>query len=170
MKAHYCLDANTLIVAWNVHYPETVFPSLWRKFAPHQSSIILIKPIFDQIDPVSPQDRNKTEKEKEDKYPLRMWMINNQFAETPIDESIERKSLELEKKYQIRKNSRGVDEKDLKLIAYAKLNDKTVVTEEAKQKQEPKKKHNFKIPLVCDEQDVKCINFVEMLMRLDIRV
>ena len=170
MSANYCIDASAIIAAWNEHYPKDVFPSLWSQLAEHQTNIALIKPIYDQVDPISPADNNKTTNEKRIKYPLRTWMINNQFAETPIDESIERKSLELEKEYQIKNKSKGVDENDLKLIAYAKLNDKTVVTEEGRQQQEPNEKYNYKIPLVCDEQYVKCINLVEMLRRLDIQV
>ena len=192
MKAYYCIDANTLITAWNIHYLENVFSSLWKKLANHKDNIILIKPIFDQIDPILQQDRNKTEKEKADKYPLRMWMINNQFMSTPVGESaenrelelfsasqslphisevdIERESFKLETEYKIANNSKRVDEKDLKLIAYAKLNKKIIVTEEGKQPEKPKKKCNYKIPLVCDEQGVKCINFVEMLKRLDIKI
>ena len=79
--------------------------------------------------------------------------------------------MKLEKEYQIRKDSkRGVDENDLKLIAYAMLYEKTVVTEEGKQHNKPEKKYNSKIPLVCKEQGVECINFVEMLRRLDIKI
>ena len=170
MSADYCVDASAIIVAWNEIYPIDVFPSLWSQLAEHRTDITLIKPIFDQIDPISSADNNKTTDEKRIKYPLRTWMIDNQFAETPIDASIERKSLEWEKEYQIKNKSKGVDEKDLKLIAYAKLHDKTVVTEEGEQKQEPNEKHKFKIPLVCAKQEVQCINFVEMLRRLDIRV
>lgn len=170
MKRHFCIDANTLITAWNLHYPENIFPSLWQKLAIHQGDIILIKPIFDEIDPLSQNDRNKTAMEKKEKYPLHMWMIDNHFAEIPIDKSVESKSLELEKDYQIRSNSKGVSENDLKLIAYAKRYHKTVVTEEGKQPNKPGKKYNSKIPTVCDEQGVECINFVEMLRLLQIQI
>ena len=76
----------------------------------------------------------------------------------------------MERKYQIRNNSKGVGKNDLKLIVYAKLCRKTVVTEEGKQPGKPKEKYNSKIPLVCKEQGVECINFVEMLKRLDIKI
>ena len=166
----YCIDANTLITAWNVCYPKEVFSSLWKKLAFHRSGIILIKPIFDEIDPISPNDKKMTKQEKADKYPLRTWMIDNQFAETPIDESVESRSLELEKEDQIRSNSKGVSENDLKLIAYARLNEKTVVTEEGKQPNKPGTKYNYKIPTVCAEQGVECINFVDMLRLLQIQI
>ena len=56
------------------------------------------------------------------------------------------------------------------LIAYAKYESKTVVTLEAKQLQKPEKKCNYKIPLVCDEQQVECISFITMLERLGIEI
>lgn len=192
MSANYCIDASAFIAAWNVSHPIDVFPSLWSQLANRRDDMVLLKPIFDEIDPISPQDRNKTEKEKADKYPLRMWMINNQFMPTPLGEStknrdlelfsasqspphisevdIERESFKLEMEYKIANNSKGVDEKDLKLIAYAKLNKKIIVTEEGKQPEKPKKKCNYKIPLVCKEQGVECINFVEMLKCLGIKI
>ncbi len=192
MSANYCIDASAFIAAWNVSHPIDVFPSLWSQLANRRDDMVLLKPIFDEIDPISPQDRNKTEKEKADKYPLRMWMINNQFMPTPLGEStenrdlelfsasqspphisevdIERESLKLETEYKIANNSRGVGENDLKLIAYAKLCRKTVVTEEREQSAKSLEKHNYKIPLVCYEQGVECINFVEMLKRLGIKI
>ena len=56
------------------------------------------------------------------------------------------------------------------LIAYAKIMDKTVVTFEGEQPQKPGKKSNYKIPLICREQNVECIDFIKMLQCLDIRV
>ena len=170
MSADYCIDASAFIAAWNESHPIDVFPGLWPQLADYQTNMVLIKPIFDEIDPISSSDKKMAKKEKADKYPLRTWMLDNQFAETPIDKSVESRSLEWGKGYQIKKDAKGVSENDLKLIAYAKLNDKTVVTEEEKQTNKPQKKYKYKIPLVCDEQEVECINFVEMLRRLSIKV
>lgn len=72
MSANYCIDASTFIAAWNVSHPIDVFPSLWSQLANRRDDMVLIKPIFDEIDPM--KDRSKT-----DKYSLRMWMINKQF-------------------------------------------------------------------------------------------
>ena len=169
MSANYCIDTSAFIAAWNVSHPIDVFPSLWSQLANRRGDMVLMKPIFDEIDPISQQDRNKTEEEEADKYPLRMW-INSQFKSILVD-SIEDRALELEREYQIRRNSKkGVNENDLKLIAYAKLFDKTVVTEEREQPEKPPDKYNYKIPLVCAEQGVECINFVKMLRRLDIKI
>jgi len=56
------------------------------------------------------------------------------------------------------------------LIAYAKKMKKIVVTFEAKQEQKPDKKNKYKIPLICKEQNVECITFMEMIRRLGIRI
>lgn len=47
---------------------------------------------------------------------------------------------------------------------------KTVVTFEREQTQKPAKKSNYKIPLICRDQEVCCINFVKMLQNLKIKV
>jgi len=56
------------------------------------------------------------------------------------------------------------------LIAYAKITNSTVVTLEKKQPNKPVPKCNYKIPLICEEQEVKCINFINMLEELKIRL
>lgn len=157
MSGRYCLDANVFITCWNETYPINIFPSLWEQIAQHQSDIILIKPIYDQIIV------------KED--PLTKWLKENRFFSTSIDDETESLSLEWEGKYQIREESKGVDEEDIKLIAYAKRESRIVVTLEKKQDKDPsRKKYNYKIPPVCSEEKVPCINFVEMIDDLGIVV
>ena len=149
MSGLYCLDANVFITCWNDTYPINIFPSLWKQIAQHQSDIILIKPIYDQI--IVKKD------------PLTKWLKKNYFFSIPIDDKTEELSLKWEGKYQVRDESKGVDQKDIKLIAYAKRENKTVVTLEGKQNEKPLKKYKYKIPLVCSEEKVLCINFVEMI-------
>lgn len=155
MSGRYCLDANVFITCWNETYPINIFPSLWKQIAQHQSDIILIEPIYDQI----------TVK----KDPLTKWLKKNHFFSIPIDDKTEKLSLKLEGKYQITGQSKGVDQEDITLIAYAKRKNKIVVTLEGKQDKNPsRKKYNYKIPLVCSEEKVPCINFVEMIDDLGI--
>ena len=55
------------------------------------------------------------------------------------------------------------------MIAYAKRKNKIVVTLEGRQDKNPsREKYNYKIPLVCSEERVPCINFVEMIDDLGI--
>ena len=156
MSAEYCIDASVIIAAWQEDYPKDVFPSLWPQLAEHRTDMVLIKPIYEQIDPA--------------KSLLRMWMVDNGFKSIPIDGEVEELSLLLEKEYQVREKSKGADGKDIKLIAYAKINNKIVVTDEEEQPQKPVKKYNYKIPLICDEKEMECINFIEMIRRLGIRI
>lgn len=167
---NYCVDANIFIAAWHKNYPIYIFPSLWKEIANKKSEIILIKPIFDEIEPVSPADKKIQIANKRTKYPIRMWLIENGFTETSIDDNVNKASLELEVHYETNEISKGAGRKDILLISYAKEKGKTVVTLEGEQLQQPKEKYNYKIPLICHEQAVDCIDFVKMVAKLGIRI
>ena len=168
--SQYCVDANIFMTAWDVSYPIEVFPSLWEQLAESKDNIILIRPIFEEIDPISSSDNKLTVDKKRVKYPLRMWLQDNDFVETPVNDDISPVSLELEKEYEISDISKGAGQKDITLIAYAQIMGKIVVTLEAIQPQKPGKRCNYKIPLICIEQKVRCIDFVLMLKELSIQV
>ena len=162
MSGKYCADANIFIECWNRIYPPCIFPSLWEQISQRRNYIILIKPIYDQI--------FQGESPGESQDPLRVWLRKNNFSATPIDGETEKLSLELEKKYQITDQSKGVDQNDLTLIAYAKKENKIVVTLEGRQDQKPRKKRNWKIPLVCQEEKISCVDFVEMVRDFGISI
>ena len=170
MSDQYCLDANIFITAWNSGYPIRVFLSLWEQLAHCRNDLVLIKPVFDEIDPISSADKKLPKEKKIEKYPLRVWMIENHFDAEPITDEINAVSLELEKEYETNNDPKGANQNDITLIAYAKVKEKIVVTFEEAQPQKPGKKKNYRIPLICDEQGVECINFVAMLDRLGIRI
>ena len=165
----YCVDADVFVTAWNVAYPKTIFPTLYREMERKlPSHIILIKPVFDEIEPVS--GRKDPQKLKE-QHPVRTWLkIDLGINETLIDDSVKQKGLALMNKYETDEHSKGASETDITLIAYALLHLHTVVTLEAEQKQKPAKKSNYKIPLICQEEGIKCINFVELLRQCKITV
>lgn len=171
---NYCVDANVFITAWYAHghdgYPPDIFASLWEQLADKKDEIILIKPIFDEIEPISPSDNKLDAAKKKEKYPVRMWLIENGFTETPINDDVNMASLELEREYEVSDISKGAGPKDMLLIAFAKMNENIVVTFEAVQKQRPRSKSKYKIPLICTEKNVKCITFIDMLQKLKIRV
>ena len=166
----YCLDANTLIQPWNTLYPRSVFPSLYMQIiAKLQQDIILIKPIFDQIDP--PKGK-MTPKDLSERHPLRYWLLKGlEILPTPLEKEVKQKAIELESLYETREHSSGADGKDMLLIAYGMLHEYTVVTLESAQKPDPKmKKHNYKIPIICAERGIECINFIEFLRRGCVRI
>ena len=165
----YCIDANVFITVWHVTYPRKIFPTLYRAMENKLSgNIILIKPVFDEIEPVSgKKDSQKLKQE----HPVRLWLKEEMgINETAIDDKVKQMALELMAKYETDEYSRGADEKDVTLIAFALLGNHTVVTLEEKQTQPPAKKSNYKIPLICQEENVQCINFVELLGRCNIEV
>lgn len=165
----FCTDANIFLTVWNVHYPIRIFGPLWVELINAKDDIILIKPIFDEIDPIPSADKKLSSSDIRDKYPLRMWLLDNSFTETPWNNEIDVLSLHLEQTYEISEVSNGASQKDINLISYAKEMNKTVVTYEKRQNQRPSKKSNYRIPLICEEQNVECIDFIEMLDRLNIR-
>jgi hypothetical protein len=170
VSGKYCVDTNVLITAWHVSYPPRmpIFQPLWKQIAQHQSDIILLKPIFDEIEPI-PSGNELTIKEKKERYPLRVWLVENGFVELDISNEVNVASLELESEYEIDNESKGAGQIDITLIAYAKVMEKAVVTLESPQPHKPGKKYNYKIPLICDEQKVDCIDFVAMLDQLNLR-
>lgn len=170
MSGQYCVDANIFITSWNCSYPMNVFQSLWCEIAQHRKDIIIIKPIFDEIDPILSSDRKLPKKKKREKYPLGVWMIDNHLESTSISDEVQDVSLGLEKEYETNSNPKGANQNDIILIAYAKIKGKTVVTFEEEQPQKPGKKCNYKIPLICFEQGVACVNFVTMLKKLNISI
>lgn len=97
-------------------------------------------------------------------------MEETRFAVPDISDEVNAVSLDLEREYETDNDSKGAGQIDITLIAYAKLTGKTVVTLEAEQNQKPGKKFNYKIPLICKEQGVDCITFIDMLDQLDIRI
>lgn len=170
MSGRFCIDANGFITAWDVYYRPMVIPSLWQQLAINKNEIILLEPIFNEIQPMSQTDRKLPQEEQRQKYPLRFWLTDNGFSITSLTPEVETLSLQLENQYETDPISKGAGQVDISLIAYAKIMNKTVVTYEGPQPQPPKNKCNYKIPLICQEQDVECIEFITMLERLRIRI
>ena len=172
--------------AWHRDYPINVFPTLYHKLKSNLlSQIIIIKPIFDEIDPISGGDKkldvldkpepNEDEKKQQSdlskKYPLRIWLKKEmKIKETKIDGEAEERALELAREYQTDDQSKGASPQDMKLIAFASLGNHTVVTLESEQNPPPAKKSNYKIPLICQEKGVKCIKFIDMLEACNIQI
>lgn len=162
----YCLDANVLITAYNELYPQDLFPGTWKLLARKEQQIVFLKTIFDEIDPYSGNDRDLQANQRKEKYPLRYWLETNNFSTRKTDGETNQIALQLEHDYQTKEHGQGANKNDILLIAFAQRYNYTVVTLEANQLQTPRKKSNCKIPLICREEDVSCINFVELLRGL----
>ena len=165
----FCLDANTLITAWNVVYRPNVFPTLYLQMEKKlPGNIILIKSIYDEIEPVSVV---KSDEKLQEEHPVRFWLQKTvKIPETPIDSGTRSKSLELMNEYEINDGPKGADNTDIQLISFALLKGHTVVTLEGRQEQKPGKKSSYKIPLICEAENVECIDFITLLEKLNIRI
>ena len=170
MSGKYCVDANVFITAWHVSYPPRIFSPIWNQIVQHRAEIVLIKPVFDEIEPISSSDCKLAIDKRREKYPLRVWLEESRFAVPDISNEVNALSLDFEREYETDNDSRGAGRIDITLIAYAKLTGKTIVTLEVEQNQKPGKKFNYKIPLICQEQGVDCKTFIDMLDQLDIRI
>ena len=170
MSAQYCIDANIFITAWYKLYPPRIFETLWEQISECKDEIMLIKPVYNEIEPYSSGDAKLPLEKRMEKYSLRIWLDDNCFTALDIDDEVNAQSILLEKEYETIPDSKGAGPIDILLISYAILNDKTVVTLEGKQNQKTIKKHRCKIPLICGEQNVRCIDFVELLDHLNIKI
>ena len=62
----YCIDANVFITASHRDYPQHIFPKLYRELKSKLSDqIIIIKPIFDEIEPITGGDKKLNLLDKE---------------------------------------------------------------------------------------------------------
>ena len=181
----YCIDTNVFITAWHRDYPKHIFPKLYHELKSKLSDqIIIIKPIFDEIEPVTGGDTKLNLLDKEtpnehkkkeqrallENHPVRIWLKRElKIEKTPITKEVQILALKLEGKYEVDENSKGASPADIKLIAFAALKNHIVVTFETYQINVPTKKSNYKIPLICEKEGVKCITFIEMLDRINIR-
>ncbi len=170
MSGRYCVDANIFIAAWYTNYPPRILKSLWKYIAECRDDIVLIKPVFDEIEPISSADTKLQSDKKNEKYPLRMWLEETKFTVEDVGDEVNNISIGLEREYQVSLESKGAGQVDITLIAYAKIMNKIVVTFESLQPNRPSKKSNYKIPLICQEQGVRCINFIAMLEELDANI
>ncbi len=170
MSGNYCIDANVFLTTWYISYPPHILGPLWDSITESKDSIEIIKPVFDEIEPISAQDIKQSIDKKKGKYPLRMWLESVGFPIPVIDDDVNHLSLLLEREYEVSPLTKGANQIDITLIAYAKVYNNIVVTLEAPQPNKPGKKSNYKIPLICKEKDVKCVDFIKMLNELDISI
>jgi len=179
----YCVDANAIIQSWQVYYKQSVFPTLWSEKLPeHRDQLVFVKPIYNQIDLIRPDQRKveispgvyrpKTRQELDAEFPLRRKFLEPNFGDAvrDIPATVEQFAAELRMRYKTKSLGSGADVNDIYLIAYAKLLKHTVVTLEAYQPSRPpdNRIYNCKIPLICELEGVEWMTFFEMLGRLGI--
>ncbi|MBT4836508.1 MAG: DUF4411 family protein [Methylococcales bacterium] len=152
----YSFDASSIIHAWDNYPPENPhFDSLWewigRKISNNQFGI-----------------SKKALEEVEHKVPkCGEWLKDNNITIYPLTASALLTAQRIKNFLGIEeeKYTKGVGENDLFIIAIAKETQTISITEEGRQNNLPNLKSNYKIPAVCNmnEVNVECISFVELL-------
>ncbi|MBC6444999.1 MAG: DUF4411 family protein [Alphaproteobacteria bacterium GM202ARS2] len=155
MSGEFCIDSNCLMTYWK-DFPRSEYPNLWEQLGHHAGKIVLLNIIKGEI-----KGRKK----------LHDYIKNKKFIIDKLTPEAKQPLLQWENIYEPDMDKSGCGEKDLRLIAYAKHHRLTVVTEEKVQDENPsRKERNYNIPSVCRKENVKCINFNDLLEKLGIKI
>jgi predicted nucleic acid-binding protein len=159
-KPHiYCLDANVLIEAWQKYYSPELCPDYWDFLIDlgKDNTIFIPEEVYKEI--------VRTEDD------LSKWLKNSNI---PIREISERVIACLRKIYatnpihrNLVDNIKGRSLADPWVIAHAINEEATVVTKEAKIT--ALNSNRIKIPNVCDNMGVRCMNDFEFIAELGIK-
>lgn len=143
----YCFDTSALLECWSRSYPPDVFPGLWEKL----NDLVAFRRI------ISPDEvRVELSKQEDD---LKKWVDARPFMFLPLEEPLQVATAEVLREHPLlmkaTKNRNGADPF---VIAAAKLNGYTVVTEE-----QGGSDRKPKIPSVCRALGVPCIDVLRFL-------
>ena len=143
--AIYCIDTSALIAAWYERYKPNRFPALWKQF----DELIAKERLFSSIMVLDECSRRSPE--------LHEWLKEREAMFLPPDEQVQAHVDNIVNTY-TRLVEQGKEKfaADPFLIATAKVNGQTVVTEETG----PDSLR--KIPGVCRALKVPCINLMEL--------
>lgn len=145
-------DASSIIFAWD-NYPIGQFPKVWSWLGNEvQQNRICISDIA--YNEVKNQDCEK-------------WLKNVGIRRISENNAILKFALEIKSllKIQNEQYGKGVGEKDILIIATAKIERMDLVSDEGRQTDVKNTKlANYKVPTVCGlpEVNVSCMNFVEL--------
>lgn len=148
----YCIDTSALLHGWVRTYPPDILPPFWERMGELIDEGIIVAPMDVLI-----------ELEKKEGDTLHQWCKERDHMFLEID-GFQDKITEIMAKYprlvDTRKNKSGADPM---VIALAMSNNPglCVVTEEKGGSEE-----RPKMPYVCDEEDVRCINLLQMIRDL----
>jgi len=151
----HVFDASSIINAWD-NYPIKQFPGLWDWLAEQiqDKELVLPKVAFGEVMDKAPECAD--------------WLKQNEITILNVTDKILQGSMLIKRLVGIvddKYHPKGVDEKDIIIIATAKSMRKTLVSDEGRQARLPDIPQKMKIPAVCnmDELKVHCINFIEYL-------
>lgn len=158
-SSNYCLDANVLIQAWQKYYSPDLCPNYWDNLIQlgKEGRIFIPSMVYDEI--VKTEDN------------LSGWLKESEIPIRQITESVTKSLQQIYSSNPVHKflvdNTKNRSLADPWLIAHAMNESVTVVTKEEKVTQSNSKK--IKIPNVCENLGVRCIDDFEFVKEIGIR-
>lgn len=148
---NYVIDSSSIIAGQKKLYPQRVFPTLWNKVEGlvKEGALYIPPQVVDEV----------TRKDDDDPNQWVRKVRENQFRPSAdLSQDVEKEFRNLAEKWPSPRLLKGAD---LYVIAYAKLMEATVITEEKPNSKEAETL--TKIPSVCERKKVKCINLLDLL-------
>jgi len=155
----FCIDTNVLIEAWQKYYSPEICPDYWiiLNQIGAQGRIFISEMVFDEI-----------KKSEDDLY---KWLKDSRIPIKKIDESVSKYLQDIYSKNDIHKylvdNTKQRSLADPWVIAHAINEQATVVTKE--EKVTAVNSRRIKIPDVCNNMGVRCINDFQLVRELNIK-
>ena len=151
----YTFDASSVLHAWD-NYPIENFPPLWGWVAKHVTDNYFNIPqvALEEVLRKSPECGE--------------WLKDADITVLPLTNDVLQEASAIKQLLGITEDNyhpKGVGENDLLIIATAKISDLQLVSEEGLQFRLPSDMPRYKIPAVCDidEVGVTCIQFIELV-------
>lgn len=101
------------------------------------------------------------------------WLKESRLEILPITEEVLVEGLKIKSLLGIEEDqyhAKGVDENDILIIACAKVHDHTLISNEAAQTTPQQNRKKLKIPAVCKEVKVECVDFTTFLKKLNPKI
>lgn len=148
-------DASSIIHAWD-NYPPELFPPLWDWLSQEilDGNLAIPGVALEEVAKKAPTCAE--------------WLKDNDITVLPLTSEVLAESLRIKHLLRIEEDQyhpKGVGENDIFIIAIARVNGATLVSEEGRQFAKPDILAKYKIPAVCQQQEVgvTCINFLQLI-------
>jgi hypothetical protein len=150
----FCLDTNVFIQAWNGYYAIDFFPDYWNSLdqLAQQGLVFANEEVKKEIEDTDDE--------------LKEWISSKHHFFKPIDDAVQECLVEVFKDPNHRRlvdSVKGRSKADPWVIAHAMAERAIVVT---KEEFAPPETQRIRIPNVCDDLGIECINDYELIRRL----
>lgn len=145
----YCIDTSSFIESWNRRYPRDIFPSFWTRLADTiDKQLVIAQQLV--VEEIANQDDD-----------LHEWVKQQEKLLVSFDEEVQQVASGILAKYPRIVGAHQKFGADPFVIALAKQKGLTVVTEE-----QGGNHRKPKIPFICQNIDVRCINILEFIREM----